>query len=259
MNAVSVVLEWRFTPPDYFEQAITVSRDDYVMTVDNGKAAATINAAVFDADPSMRDTLHGALNARFLAVQLLSHSPFELSPPTMVRLHEDGRRDICVELKGEELRITGGSVDFQVTDQHGNIVSDSRRDRIDRKRSLAELVSTHHRDDLLTALLTSHRNSVRDPDNELVHLYEIRDALSTKFGGEKDTRTALGVSASDWSRLGQLCNDEPLRQGRHRGKSGATLRDATHSELDEARTIARSMIENYLRRLDASSAAAAQS
>jgi hypothetical protein len=86
-----------------------------------------------------------------------------------------------------------------------------------------------------------------NPDNELVYLYEIRDALGARFGDEMKTRAALGVSGADWKRLGGLCNDEPLRQGRHRGKKGTALRDATHGELEEARTIARSMIEKYLR------------
>jgi hypothetical protein len=74
-------LDWHFTPPNYFEQSITVSRDHYTMVIDNGKAEATIDAAVYDANPSMRDTLHRELNARFLAVQLLNHSPYALAKP----------------------------------------------------------------------------------------------------------------------------------------------------------------------------------
>ena len=88
-----------------------------------------------------------------------------------------------------------------------------------------------------------------DPDDELVHLYEIRDALSTKFGSEKAARNALKISYDNWSRFGQLCNDEPLRQGRHRGKK-YEARDATNAELSEARRIAQAMIEGYLRYLD---------
>jgi hypothetical protein len=249
MVAISVVLEWHFTPPNYFEQSITVSRDDYTMEIGNGKVVATIDAAVYDANPSMRDTLHGALNARFLAVQLLSHSPFELSKPTMARLHEDGHRDIFVELEGAVLHLSGGLLDVQVTDKDGNVVSDSKRDRINRRQSLADLVSAHSGDVLLAALFESHRNSVSDADNELVHLFEIRDALSTHFGGKPNTRAALGISDADWSRLGQLCNDEPLRQGRHRGQNVGALRDAMHSELEEARSIAASMVEKYLQHL----------
>jgi hypothetical protein len=43
-------------------------------------------------------------------------------------------------------------------------------------------------------------------------------------------------------------------QGRHRGKQLGALRDATASELSEAREIARRMVEGYLRHLHSSGA-----
>jgi hypothetical protein len=60
----------------------------------------------------------------------------------------------------------------------------------------------------------------------------------------------MGLNATDWSRLGRLANSEPLKQGRHRGKSAGGLRDASESELVEARNIARSFVEAYLMYLD---------
>jgi len=147
--------------------------------------------------------------------------------------------------------MSGGSVDFRITDKDGNIIADSKRDRIERKKSLADLVSAHRASDgLLAAMLRSYAESVRDPNNELVHLYEIRDALAVKFRGEKPARAALAITESQWSRLGQLSNSEPLRQGRHRGKTGEALRDASEGELIEARGIARAMIEAYLQYLE---------
>lgn len=53
-----------------------------------------------------------------------------------------------------------------------------------------------------------------------------------------------------WRRLGQLCNGEPLRQGRHNGVHGTALRDATDAELVEARSIALEMINAYLQILE---------
>jgi hypothetical protein len=84
-----------------------------------------------------------------------------------------------------------------------------------------------------------------------VHLYEIRDALSQHFGGGSAATAALQISSAQWSRLGQLSNNEPLTQGRHRGKQLGVLRDATNAELTEARDIARAMIESYLAYLHA--------
>jgi len=255
MSAV-VVLEWKFSPPDYFEAPIEISRDDYTLTIGDGKTEARIDSAVYDANPSMRGVLHEALNDRFLAVQLLSHRAYELSTSTMTRLHPDGRRDVFLEVEPARIVMTGHPVDIQVRDKNGNIITDSRRDRIEKKKNLADLVSSHRASDgTLASLLRSYDAAVRDPNNELVHLYEIREALSVRFGGEKVLRSTLGISSSDWSRFGQLCNTQPLRQGRHRGKSGGALRDATEAELSEARGIARAMIEVYLRHLDTSSRA----
>jgi hypothetical protein len=199
----------------------------------------------------MRQALHDAVNGRFLGVQLLTHKAYNLSRSTMTRLHPDGRRDISVEAEPSHVVVSGFAPDIRVIDKDGNVVHDSKRDRIEKKKSIAEWVGTYlTADGLLTSMLESQSAAVRDPNNELVHIYEIREALSTKFGGEREARSALGISCSDWSRLGQLCNNEPLRQGRHRGKSGSALRDATEAELTEARRIALAMIEAYLRHLD---------
>jgi hypothetical protein len=252
MNAV-MVLEWNFSPPDYFEEVLEISREDYTMTIRDGKVQAKIDSPIYDANPSMRRTLHDALNDRFLGVQLLTHRAYELSTSTMTRVHADGHRDIFMEAEPGRIVISGNAVDFQVIDKDGNVISDSKRDRIEKKKSLAELVTTHRATDgLLASLLRSYDAAVRDPNNELVHLYEVREALSVKFGGENGARSALGITPSRWSRLGQFCNNEPLRQGRHRGKTGGVLRDATESELTEARGIARAMIEAYLQHVDVS-------
>jgi hypothetical protein len=252
MNAI-VVLEWKFSPRDYFEESIEISRDDYMMTIVDGQVHAKIDSATFEAAPDMRHRLHEALNDRFLGVQLLTHRAYELSRPTAIRMHADGRRDIFVELESASIVMSGGTVDFQVADKDGNVIADSKRDRIEKKKRLAELVTSHRATDaLLVSLLQSHSAAVRDPNNELVHLYEIREALSTRFGGENATLTALCISAPQWSRLGHLCNNEPLRQGRHRGKAGGALRDATEDELTEVRASVRGMIEAYLQYLEAS-------
>lgn len=252
MNPV-VVLEWKFSSPDYFEDTIKITRQDYTMTIENGQVQAIIDSVIYEANPTMRQTLHDALNDRFLGVQLFTHRAYELSRPTMTRVHPDGRRDISLDIETANMVTTSHAVDIQITDKDGNVISDSKRDRIEKKKTLAELVASHRGEDaLLASLLRSYDAAVRDPNNELVHLYEIREAFSKKFGGEKAVLTVLGISSSQWSRLGRLCNDEPLRQGRHRGKAGSALRDATEAEMTEARSIARAMVEAYVRHLETS-------
>jgi hypothetical protein len=118
-------------------------------------------------------------------------------------------------------------------------------------KKLAELAERYSpQDKVVASMLASYNRAVNDPGNELVHLYEIRDALLTRFGGESIAQKTLAINSRQWSRLGQLANNDPLRQGRHRGKKLGELRDATESELKEARSIAFKMIEAYLNYLE---------
>lgn len=253
MNKI-IVLEWTYTPPDYFEEPIHIVCNQYEMTIDNGKAEARIKPEYYDKDHKMRDVLHSFLNDRFLGVQILNHKPFGLSKPSMYRLYPDGRKDITIFAESGIFITSIGTVDIVITDKNGNVVADSKKERIAKKKKLAELATKFRSENkVVEAVLTSYNAAVKDPNNELVHLYEIREALSKEFGGWKAVCKKLNISHFEWKRFGQLANDEPLKQGRHRGKSLGALRDATESELQEVRDIARRLIENYLEYLDNSS------
>lgn len=247
-----VILKWNFTPKDYFEDEIHIEHDDYEMIIKDGLVEARISPEVYDKEHKMRDLLHKSLDDRFLGVQLLTHKPYKLSKASMYMLHPDGRKDVTVFPESGVMTMIPGIVDLVVKDKDGNITSDSRRDRVEKKKEFAELAEAYSSDQVASSLLASYKAAVNDPDNELIHLYEIRDALSKLFSGEKQACASLKLSAIEWSRLGQLANSEPLKQGRHRGKSAGELRNATEEELTEARKIARNFVEAYLVYLDES-------
>lgn len=177
----TVVLEWKFSPPDYFEAPIEILQDDYTMIIADGKAEAKIDSAIYEATPSIRDALHDELNARFQAGMLFIHREYHLSS-SMICIHPDGRKDYFMKCATGHFEVTGRTIDFQKCDKDGNIVVDSKRDRIDGINRLGDLVSRHlANDDVLKSMLNSYDAAVRDPNNELVHLYEIRDALVHRF------------------------------------------------------------------------------
>lgn len=248
---ILVILEWVYSPPNFFEGPINIMRKDYEMTIDNGKVEARIDADTYDRTPKMKDELHEALNDRFLGNQILSHKSYVLSKSSMCRLYPDGNKHIFLSPEPCVVTITMGTPDIIITDKDGNVISDSLKERIEKKKKLSDLVEKYRSKDLLLAsLLSSYKTAVNDPDNELVHLYEIRDALSKHFGREATARKEVCISETQWKRLGRLANDLPIKQGRHRGKSVGILRDATEAELNEARNVARALIEGYLRYLE---------
>lgn len=246
-----VMLEWNFTPANYFEDEVRVQRKEYELVIGSGKVEAKIAPQVYDSNPAIRDELHSALNARFQGVQMFSHKPYELSKSSLSRLHRDGRRDVTVFVESATIRLTANPVDIIARDKDGNVISDSRRDRIEKKKQLADLTAKYRDNDAAAAsMLNSYEAAVKDPEDELVHLYEIRDVLVKKFGSEESAYQTLGISKSKWKRLGVLASSAPLKQGRHRGRFGGELRDATEEELTEARLIARQLIESYLNHLE---------
>ncbi len=100
---------------------------------------------------------------------------------------------------------------------------------------------------LLAKMVDSFGRSFDDQANALVlvHLYEIRDAVAKHYGSESAAISALGVRKEEWKRLGRLANDEPLLEGRHRGRGELPLRHASETELREAREIARRIIQAF--------------
>jgi hypothetical protein len=189
------------------------------MIIDNGKVEARIKPEVYNNDPEIRDKLHKSLNDRFLGTQLVSYEDYNLSDSTMYILHPDGRKDTTIFATGGFCISGGGQCDSILKDKKGNIIKDSKRERIDKKKQISDLSEKYCvKDPLVKYLLNSFSMSVRDPANALGHLYEIIEALLKLFGDGAGARKALGVSNNKWRRLRQLANHEPLRQGRHRGK-----------------------------------------
>ena len=82
-----VLLEWHFTPKDYFEDEIRSDYSDYKMIIKNGIVEARINHENYDERHKILASLHQGLNTIFLAVQVLTHKPHELSKGSMCRLH----------------------------------------------------------------------------------------------------------------------------------------------------------------------------
>ena len=241
-----LVYEWKYKPENFFEEEFIFNKHGFQFKFLDGTAHAEIDASEYDENITRRE-LHEIVNDRFLGVQLFTHEPFELTKSTMHRIDTDGNKDttIFAELDAE-IKLSA-SVDTILKNENGEVIHDSKAERINTKRLFADLVEKHKSTNPLAAhLLGSYHHAVTDPANELIHLYEIRDALSKNFGYGKKARRMLGVSKNEWDKLGELANNEPLKEGRHRGQCVGILRNASNAELNEARNIARSIIRAFL-------------
>jgi hypothetical protein len=240
------VLEWTYQPKSFFEEKTNLYHDEGFIEIGEGTARGEFGADRFDQGEAFSNSAHDILNATFLMQQILVHQPYILGKPALSRVHPDGKRDVSIFVESVVMVMSVGTVDMIVRDANGNITSDSKAERLGKQaRIRAHVARILPHDITMKRMLQSFRNAIEDRDNLLIHLYEIRETLSTEFSGEKAAREALRVSSGDWSKFGRLANDEPLLEGRHRGKHAA-LRKANQDETVWALEFSQRLIEEYV-------------
>lgn len=74
-------------------------------------------------------------------------------------------------------------------------------------------------------------------------IYDIRDAAKERFGN--NARSLLGISNSDWRRMGKILNDQPVRGGRHNGLKTDPIRNATAEERTFLLTLAEKILKAF--------------
>lgn len=232
-------LQWSFSPVDYLENQVLQDLSLGRLEASNGSIRLTIlhGQSVFDEELRLR--LHRELDALFQAISILTHRPYWLRQLKACKASEDGQDEGFIF--SEELTVA-------VSISAGRFFTEERQEK---ERDFLRRIQMHNSDPLLKSLIESYRKAVDDPPNELIHLYEICDAIDKHLGGKKQALKKLDpFTKKQWPRLGELACDLPLNQGRHRGRGFEGLRDATPEELAEARGIALSLIECYLQSLD---------
>ena len=235
-------LEWAYDPADLFEAPYRYVEVDFELLIDAGRAVATLKSPQEPASSEMDGHIRATIQNIFLVRQLQTHRKYNIEGPRIYQ-YSEGRKNISIRVESAMMAFAGFQADLVVTDAGGKVVHDSKAERIAEHRSILDSVAPKiSGSPTLRSMLESYSRSITDPSNELVHLYEVRDALAKHYGSEPYARDALGISKGEWGRLGILANVEPLEQGRHRGEHVAGCRAATEIELNEARQIVRRWI-----------------
>lgn len=243
-------IKWHFKPTDYFEEPFSTEFDGILIEIIEGEIVAQMDLGQYERGPEIRESLASHIEGLFEGARLWSHEDFEISRGAVEKDRPEGGRDLVISPEPGRIKISGKPVDIRITDADGNVVADTRQDRVAAKKRHAELIaSTRGSDETMDAMMESYANAVKDPSDELVHLYEIREALKAHYGDDESAIRTIEISKRKWSTLGRLANREPLNQGRHRGRSNSELRDATAGELENARLIAREMIVLYQKQI----------
>ena len=245
MDDHRTAVEWPYTPGDFFEAEFTTTICGEHLLLKDGWARVEVSRAQDPIDPNLLQCLTDAVRTVLHARQLSSRRAFELHDP---RVHQRSGGRTKVEITvGDTLSVSVG-VDAILTDQDSSVLVDTRARRIESDHAqVASIAEKALRSPALRQLMEFYNAAVMDPDNELVHLYEVRDALAELCGSKAEAQRRLGIPCADWERVGKLANAEPLNQGRHRGKHLKYRRPASQDELRDARNIILKWILEFAR------------
>ena len=246
MMSAQTVLEWQYEPKSFFEEKCTIEYAGGHIAIQDGNARGEFEATFYEQGRAFRDAAHQLLTDVFLVQQIQVHTPYALTPPSMTREHSDGRRDATGFPETLVVKVSlGDKIDIIHKDASGNILKDTRAERLNRHLSFRDDALKLKPDKVLQKMMRSYKAALSDRNNLFLYLYEIRDALKEELGAEGLVCEAVGVSISDWRKFGQLSNDKPLLEGRHRGKHTG-LGPATKYEITWALEFNQRLIEGYV-------------
>lgn len=243
-----VIANWTYTPKDYLEDETLVEESGYAINIKDGDVELVINEED-ETNVSETHSKYSDLVESFFMNELLNkRQAYELKASTLKFVGEDGSISHFLKVKRANVSIEFATeLSFKKLDKDGKVIYDSKEEKKKRQAELLiKLQNALHSDELVKGLFESYKNAITDPDNELVHLYEIRDALLNRFGSKAEALKILSIEGNDWSDLGRICNELPLKEGRHRGQMKGKLRNASKEELKLAREISLKMIESSI-------------
>ena len=242
------ILHFQYKPIDFFEVPFQYSDPKYTMTLENGVAEIILSEPLKGVPEKLQmeiiNRVRSILNGRMLS----KHESFELGSISILNHFADGNMTTSHTIQGVAsiIKLKTYPPDILLKDSTGKVIRDTKAERIAEEQLFMGLIAdSADKHPLLNKLIESYKSAVSDPADELVHLFEIIDALKRHYDNKEEAIKQLKLPEHKWDRLHKLSNDEPLKEGRHRG-SKKTLRYATDDEISEARKIAYEMIKAFV-------------
>jgi hypothetical protein len=249
-----IVLSWQYEPIDYFDDKLHFDFNGFKIEVSSGLINAEITSFDITNLSTLQKSLIVAIESPFIARRIIYDKEYSIGIATTTFKNKYGVSGAYISVPNATICIKAFPPEIMLIDANGVVLSDTKKDRDNQEAALRELLLTNmSKDRALRRMVKSYLTAMSDHSNELLYLYEIRDAASEIFQGAHKARKRLCVPESDWQYLGKIANESPVLEGRHRGKHLDDLRSATHEEKIRARGIALDIIIKYINIINGSS------
>jgi hypothetical protein len=153
-------------------------------------------------------------------------------------------RSITVLCESAKLRISGGHVDFKVTNADGVVVVSSREQRL--KDALA-LACAAGSSDTLRRMIDFRLAYFADPQHHLDHLLNVMELAQTAFGHEHEAAKKLGIALPKLQQARKITHNKEIDIGRHPGQTLGPQRPPFAEELRLCEDVVDAIIAGYVK------------
>lgn len=240
----AVILEWTYSPPDYFEAPVRLTRDAYTIVIAEGKVDVRVEALLYYSDSLLEEALREAVNDWFVGAQLANRRAYTLSDCSVSRADFDVIAHAQPGPKLTQATPPVAPADAEASDQETAVPEAGSLE--DGPTMAEQSDSLSASDPLLDSLRRRYDLALADPIQEFTRLCAVPIALSTRFGSERAARVALSVNESQWSMLFELANIECARNQAVQ-ENAIPQPEVSEARRAQARAITLRMILAYLR------------
>lgn len=241
-----VLIEWTYMPKSFLEDTHELGFCDNIIHFKHGLITLEMNEKMIKLHHDLISDAEEIIKKYLDGISIQSHCIYKLSRKATKYLDENGQiKKLSVGIISVGSGSSAGNLDIQITEKGGTIRYDSKKERIAKNKFWGKLTSDVKAEDQV--LLRMYSNAIKEPENELIHLFEILEYISEKFGGRDKARKKLSILKSDINTFATIVNDPHIKEGRHRGKKADKLRRASPEELKFARRIAKKLMSKYLK------------
>src|SRR5271166_1154607 len=139
-----VTMEGTYSPADYFEDDVVLDRRTHRTIISDGRIEVTLHEFEPLPDPDCQSQVSRELLQVFQAQAILTGVPFEVTGLTLKRRFPDGTAEISVSASSSfTLSDSVNGPDLVLTDRHGNLIRDTKAERIDDARAFREQIQRH--------------------------------------------------------------------------------------------------------------------
>jgi len=246
-----IVIRWRYRPATLLAGWLTIAFREGQIALDRGHAELSL----FDRSSIPHEgwvlDATDLLSRVLTSLSVKARSQFSLKHASVVTIDPTGNE---TDIRFPERSPLSSSADRlgQIVTETDARVTYSRGASFDAVLgSFAEdVIRIGGQDGAVGPMVKAIYESIADPKNAFVHLYEVLEILTASLGKREQVAEDLAVDEDDISELGRLANSEPLQEGRHRGQNFSGLRPATNDELEFGRNTALRLLCEYLERFD---------